>query len=88
MQARVFAVLAAAVLAAAPAQAKDFVLFESGPVRPIAMSPNGARLFVTNISDNRLEVFTILAGGGLRAEASVPVGMEPVAVAARNDSEV
>ena len=36
-----------------------FIAFESGPVRPIAISPNGKRLFVTNISDNRLEIFDI-----------------------------
>ncbi|MDJ0869122.1 MAG: hypothetical protein QNK03_23650 [Myxococcota bacterium] len=88
MHVRLLAVLAAAVLAAAPAHARDFILFESGPVRPIAMSPNGAKLFVTNISDNQLEIFTIRVGGGLTHLHSVPVGMEPVAVATRNDSEV
>jgi DNA-binding beta-propeller fold protein YncE len=73
--------------AAAMAQAPNFVAFESGHVRPMALSPDRTRLFVTNTPDNTLEVFDItLAGLALRAR--VPVGLEPVAVAARSDSEV
>ena len=69
------------------AQAPNFVAFESGHVRPIAMSPDRTRLFVTNTPDNTLEVFDITLSG-LALRARVPVGLEPVAVAARNDSEV
>lgn len=65
----------------------DFVTFESGHVRPLAQSPDGTRLFAVNTPDNRLEIFSVSAGG-LTPVASVPVGMEPVAVAARSDSEV
>jgi YVTN family beta-propeller protein len=65
-----------------------FIEFESGPVRPVALSPDGTRLFVTNTPDNRLEVFNVGAGGTLTAAFSVPVGMEPVAVAPRSNSEV
>ncbi|MFQ5418242.1 MAG: YncE family protein, partial [Myxococcota bacterium] len=64
-----------------------FVAFESGPVRPLAMSPDGTKLFAVDISDNRLEIFSISAGS-LTHTGSVPVGMEPVAVAARSNSEV
>ena len=71
-------------LAAAPASA--FVTFESGQVRPLAMSEDGTRLFVCNTPDNRLEIFDI-GVGGLTLVASVPVGLEPVAVAARGNSE-
>jgi DNA-binding beta-propeller fold protein YncE len=67
--------------------AAAFTAFESGQVRPLAMSPDGNRLFAVNTPDNRLEIFTITAGG-LTPSASVPVGLEPVAVAARNNSEV
>ncbi len=56
-------------------------------MRPIAMSPDRTRLFVTNTPDNTLEVFDITLSG-LALRARVPVGLEPVAVAARNDSEV
>ena len=65
----------------------DYTLFESGPVRPIAMSPDGNRLFVVNTPDGYLEIFDVSSGSALK-EASVPVGLEPVAVAARNDDEV
>src|SRR5262249_39784558 len=65
----------------------SFIEFESGPVRPIAMSPNGARLFAVNTPDNTLEIFGVTSAG-LVLQARVPVGLEPVAVAARDDSEV
>ena len=71
----------------AAAAAPSFVAFESGPVRPIAMSPDGTRLFVANTPNNTLDIFNITAGG-LVLFARVPVGLEPVAVAVRNDSEV
>ena len=67
---------------AAAAHAGSFVAFESGQVRPLALSADGARLFAVNTPDNRLEIFDILPGG-LRHVASVPVGLEPVAVAVR-----
>ena len=73
---------------AAPGLAQpSFVAFESGPVRPLALSPDGTKLFAANTPDNTLEIFTVDASG-LTHEGSVPVGMEPVAVAARNDGEV
>ncbi|MDX1696941.1 MAG: hypothetical protein R3308_01575, partial [Thiohalobacterales bacterium] len=53
----------------------------------MAMSPAGDRLFVVNTPDNRLEIFTVTADG-LTPAGSVPVGLEPVAVAARNNDEV
>ena len=70
------------------AQAADFVAFESGPVRPMALSPDGSRLYAVNTPDNRLEIFTVSDAGTLVHAASVPVGLEPVAVAVRNASEV
>lgn len=73
--------------AGALAQAPNFVAFESGHVRPMAMSPDRTRLFVTNTPDNTLEVFDITLSG-LALRARVPVGLEPVAVAVRSDSEV
>ena len=65
----------------------SFVTFETGQVRPLAMSPDGTRLFAVDTPDNRLEVLTI-GTGTLTPAASVPVGLEPCAVAARNDGEV
>jgi hypothetical protein len=65
----------------------SFVTFESGQVRPLALSPDGAKLFAVNTPDNRLEVFNVGAGAIVHTD-SIPVGMEPVAVAARNNTEV
>ncbi|MFP6627973.1 MAG: hypothetical protein VCC67_02930, partial [Myxococcota bacterium] len=65
----------------------SFVAFESGHVRPITLSPDGSHLFAVNTADNSLEIFDVGAGG-LTFAISVPVGMEPVAVAARNNDEV
>ncbi|MBT8143477.1 MAG: hypothetical protein KJO55_02185 [Gammaproteobacteria bacterium] len=69
------------------AQAELWINFESGPVRPLAMSPDGSRLYAVNTPDNTLEIFDI-ASAGLQWLASVPVGLEPVAVALRNNDEV
>src|SRR5713226_6695672 len=71
----------------APTGPPSFIEFESGHVRPLAMSPDGRRLFVVNTPDNRLEIFSI-GETALTLMAEVPVGLEPVAVAARNDTEV
>src|SRR5262245_30678340 len=58
--------------------------FESGPVRPVAISADGARLFVANTPNGSLDILRI-AGDGLVAESSVKVGIDPVAVAVRGD---
>jgi DNA-binding beta-propeller fold protein YncE len=71
----------------APTPGGPFTEFESGHVRPMAMSPNGARVFAVNTPDNTLEIFNVTPAG-LALAARVPVGLEPVAVAARDDSEV
>ena len=72
--------------AAAPVPSSAFTLFESGQVRPIALSPSGRLLFVVNTPDNRLEIFTV-GDDDLQPVGSVPVGLDPVAVAARSDNE-
>ncbi len=65
----------------------NYVLFESGPVRPLAFSSDGKRIFVANTPAGRLDIIG-LEDGQLQLIDSVSVGLEPVAVAARNDSEV
>ncbi len=70
-----------------PVGAKAFINFETIPTRPLALSPDGTRLFVTNVPDSRLEILRVTAQG-LTAEASVTVGLEPIAVAARTNNEV
>ncbi|MCR9093418.1 MAG: hypothetical protein NXI30_04315 [bacterium] len=82
------ATVGGSILIPSPAEAQvPFVAFESGHVRPVALSPNGARLFAVNTPDNTLEIFDVVFGT-LEHAASVPVGLEPVAVAPRTDDEV
>jgi YVTN family beta-propeller protein len=64
-----------------------FLEFETGHVRPIAMSPDGTRLFAVNTPNGTLEIFNITTSGLVFA-TRVPVGLEPVAVAARDNTEV
>ncbi|MEM7135306.1 MAG: hypothetical protein AAF500_01935 [Myxococcota bacterium] len=74
---------------AAPAGAQpDYTLFESGPVRPIALSPDGSRLFAVNTPDGHLEIYDLTGAFSATPTDSVSVGLEPVAVAARNNNEV
>ena len=80
-------ILLFALLMAAQVAPASYVSFESGPVRPLALSPDGTRLFATNTPDGQLEIFDI-RDEGLIHRQSVPVGLEPVAVAARSDGEV
>ncbi|HEX3395463.1 MAG TPA: hypothetical protein VHS76_02100 [Steroidobacteraceae bacterium] len=75
--------LAGSVRAAPP----NFIEFESGHVRPIAMSTAGDQLFAVDTPNGTLEIFNITPAG-LTLQARVPVGLEPVAVAARNEGEV
>src|SRR5215470_16746646 len=72
---------------ASSSSTSSFTLFESGQVRPLALSPDGRHLFATNTPDNRLELFRI-EGHRLVHTGSIPVGLEPVAVAARSEREV
>ena len=81
--------LASACVAAFATNGAAFVTFETGQVRPMALSPSQTRLFAINTPDNQLEIFDVNAGtGALTHAGSVPVGLEPIAVAARTDTEV
>ena len=59
-----------------------FVTFESGQVRPLAISPDNSRLFAVNTPDGMLEIYSIQKDGLVHTN-SVAVGMEPVSVAIR-----
>src|SRR5438093_7843968 len=67
------------------ARGQSFLNFESGHVRPLALSPAGDQLFAVNTPDNRLEIYRITAGG-ITLDAEVPVGLEPVSVATRTNA--
>src|SRR5215469_13393653 len=83
----VAALLATPWIAPASAQTPNFIEFENGQVRPVAMSPDGTKLFAVNTPNDTLEIFNITASG-LSFAARVPVGLEPVGVAARTNGEV
>jgi YVTN family beta-propeller protein len=85
--ARASLILLCALSLDASAQA-SYVLFEGGPVRPVTLSPDGRQLFVVNSPDGHLEIFDVRPNGALVPRGSVQVGVEPVAVAARDDGEV
>ncbi|WP_422444403.1 MULTISPECIES: YncE family protein [unclassified Endozoicomonas] len=65
----------------------NYVNFERDPVRPLARSADGRYLFVANTPANCLEIYRARHDQLTRISA-VPVGMDPVAVAVRNDHEV
>ncbi|MBL8240558.1 MAG: hypothetical protein JNM66_24275 [Bryobacterales bacterium] len=73
--------------ATASSAGPEFVAFESGQVRPLAMSPDGRTLFAVNTPNGTLEIFDI-ATGNPEWKGRVPVGLEPVAVAAPSNDEV
>ncbi len=56
-------------------------------MRPLALSPDAKRLYTVNTPDNRLQIFDV-SKHGLKHVGSVTVGLEPVAVAARSNTEI
>ena len=69
------------------AETPHVLVFESDPVRPLALSPSGDRLFAVNTPAGLLEIFATSLDG-LTHLHSVPVGLDPVAVATHGDGEV
>ncbi len=63
----------------------SFVNFETPHVTPLATTPDGTRLLAVNTADNRVEIFDISAGLPV-AVGAVPVGLDPVSVAALDDT--
>jgi YVTN family beta-propeller protein len=76
-------------LAAGTATAQNRVVdWESAQIHPLELTPDGSRLLAVNTADQRLEVFGVAAAdGSLTALASIPVGIEPVSVRARGNTE-
>ncbi len=64
-----------------------FVNFESPHVHPMDRTPDGLTLVVCNTAANRIDLFSI-SGGTLTPAGSVAVGMDPVSVRARTNTEV
>ena len=56
----------------------EFVTFESGQVRPLALSPSGGRLFALNTPDGQLEIFAVMPFVSESCEADHPSGTTTV----------
>ena len=81
-------ILSFASTSMAEAPPGEYTLFESGQVRPMAISPNGVWLYLANTPDAHVEAYALGGGGSATHIFSIPVGLEPVAVAAPNDNEL
>jgi DNA-binding beta-propeller fold protein YncE len=57
--------------------ASSFVNFETAPVHPVALGPDGRTLAVCNLPDARVELFDVSSGVPI-ASGSVTVGLDPV----------
>src|SRR5262245_5850061 len=82
--------LVAVVLAAIPAVTAswaEYVNFESSQVHPVALTPSGGRLLAVNTPDALLERFIVSPTGELTPLTPIPVGLEPVTVVARTNTE-
>jgi len=64
----------------------SYTLFESGQVRPLALNSDATRLYALNTPDGKLEIYDVSQPQPQHVH-SVPVGLEPVAIALRNDGE-
>ncbi|MBZ4417937.1 YncE family protein [Myxococcus sp. RHSTA-1-4] len=77
-----------AVLAPVPSVASpSFVNWEDPHVHPMDMTPDGTRLLAVNTADNRLLVFDLTSRRAPELVASIPVGLDPVSVRARSNTE-
>ncbi len=83
---RILLGLLCALVAVPGAARANFTLFETGQVRPLALSSDRSRLYALNTPDNRVEIFSV-DSAGLTHLGSVEVGLEPCAIALRNDGE-
>ena len=84
----VFSLLLVLLAPLASSADDKFMTFDTLQTRPLALSPNGTKLFVANTPDAQLEIFDVAGDGTLTQAGVVQVGMEPTAVAARNNNEV
>src|SRR5437899_6911981 len=65
----------------------NFINFETSPVHPIALGPDGHTLAVCNLPDARVEFFDV-SNGIPTAVGSVAVGLDPVTVRFASSNEI
>jgi DNA-binding beta-propeller fold protein YncE len=73
-----------------PKPASRSLNFESAPVHPVALSPNGQFLAVCNLPAGRLDLLDVGSGSPNISGPtnSIPVGVDPVSVRFRTATEV
>ncbi len=71
--------------AAQAVEPPSFIAFESGSVRPLALTADGNRLLVTNTPNGSIELYDIVDDGRLVHSESIAVGLEPVAIAVHGE---
>src|SRR2546430_7125883 len=60
--------------------------FEGPQIHPLALTPDGTRLLAVNTPNATLSIFQLVSGSPVLT-AEIPVGLEPVSVAARTNRE-
>src|SRR5438477_4585863 len=60
--------------------------FEGPQIHPLGLTPDGTRLLAVNTPNATLSVFQLVSGSPVLT-AEIPVGLEPVSVAVRNNRE-
>jgi YVTN family beta-propeller protein len=79
--------LVAGGLAFGQVSTNSFFNWETPPVHPVALSPDGAQLVVCNLPDNRIEIFSVTNGLPV-PRGNVSVGLDPCSVRFRSADEV
>lgn len=65
----------------------QYTNFEGHQLHPLEITPDGSKLLAINTPDARLSIFSIGVAGDLSLIKEVPVGVEPVSVRARSNTE-
>ncbi|MEM7130437.1 MAG: putative Ig domain-containing protein [Chloroflexota bacterium] len=66
---------------------EGLINFETPHVHPMDLTPDGQTLVAVNIAAHQIEVYQV-SGTTLLHQQSIPVGLDPVSVRARTNSEV
>lgn len=88
---RLFLLLATVVvftrIASGQVSTNSFFNWETPPVHPLALSPDGTTLVLCNLPDNRLEIFSVTNGIPVSL-GNVSVGLDPCSVRFRTSDEL
>jgi YVTN family beta-propeller protein len=75
------------LFATAASAQTNFMNFETPVIHPVALSPDASTLAVCNLPDARVEIFDVTTGTPDQID-SIPVGIDPVTVRFRTNSEI